>query len=198
MSLHATILAVAHSKGVFRTEDLPPRASVRRHLSELVKSGELVRASRGLYRLPGGDFTESHTLVEAARAAPRAVICLLSALLFHGLTTELPSEVWLALPRGAWRPRPSGLHLRLAYFSEPALSSGVEEHTLEGVRVRVYSPAKTVADCFKYRNKIGTSIALDALRDAWRARKATSDELWKFAKVCRVQRIMTPYMETLE
>lgn len=156
-----------------------------------------MRVGRGLYRRADLDVTENHSLAEASKAVPDAIVCLLTALRFHGLTTELPSEVWVALPPKAWRPRVERPRLHVVRFSGDALKSGVETHTLEGVRVRIYSAAKTVADCFKYRNKIGTSVAVEALRDAWRTRKASADDLTRYAKVCRVLNVMRPYMESL-
>jgi predicted transcriptional regulator of viral defense system len=132
---------------------------------------------------------------------PRGVICLLSALRFHGLTTQTPFEVWVALGHKAHRPsRTRDDHmtpLRIVRFSGEALTKGVEEHKHEGVMVKIYSPAKTVADCFKYRNKIGVDVAIEALRDCWRQRRASADELWGYAKICRVANVMRPYMEVI-
>jgi predicted transcriptional regulator of viral defense system len=132
-----------------------------------------------------------------ARRVPRGVVCLLSALLFHRLTTQLPSDVWLALPPKARRPKAAPVSLRLVHVSGKALTAGVEEHEIEKVRVKIYSPAKTVADCFKFRNKVGQDVALEALRECWRERKATMDELWRYAKICRVANVMRPYLESL-
>jgi predicted transcriptional regulator of viral defense system len=128
---------------------------------------------------------------------PRGVICLLSALRFHNLTTQNPFEVWMAIPHKAWRPKGEGVRLRLMHLSGHALTSGVEEHRIEGVPVRVFNPAKTVADCFKFRNKIGLDVALEALRDYRRKHRSGMDELWRFAKVCRVTAVMRPYLEAL-
>ncbi len=198
VAMHQHILKVAQQRGVFRAQDLPDHPSVRRHLTELVDAGDLVRIRRGLYRATESDLTEHHSLVEAARAVPDGVICLLSALAVHNLTTELPSRVWIAIGPKAWKPRLDRPSLRIARFSGDALTQGVELRSFEGVDVKVYNPAKTVADCFKYRNKIGTSVAIEALRDAWRTRAATAAELWHYAGICRVQRVMTPYMESLK
>ena len=131
------------------------------------------------------------------KSVPRGIVCLLSALRFHELTTQSPFEVWLALDRKAHRPAGGGVSLHIVRFSGRALTSGVEEYLIEGVKVRIYSPAKTVADCFKYRNKIGLDVALEALRDYWKSRHADADELWKYAKICRVANVMRPYMEAL-
>jgi predicted transcriptional regulator of viral defense system len=123
------------------------------------------------------------------------VVCLLSALQFHDLTTQAPFQVWLAIDRKAWLPKEPRLPIRIVRFSGPALEKGIEEHIIEGVSVKVYNPAKTVADCFKYRNKIGLDVALEALRDCRRERKCTNYDLWEYAKICRVANVMKPYLE---
>jgi predicted transcriptional regulator of viral defense system len=163
----------------------------------LHREGLLGRASRGVYYHPDTELTEHHSLAEAIKIAPRGVVCLLSALRFHDLTTQSPFEVWLALDRKAHRPAGNGVPLHVVRFSGPALTTGIEDHLIEGVEVRIYSPAKTVADCFKYRNKIGLEVALEALRDYWKGEVTSADELWKYAKVCRVANVMRPYMEAL-
>jgi predicted transcriptional regulator of viral defense system len=191
------LLDLARGQGVVRSTDLKSRGIPREYLSRLHKEGILERASRGVYYLPDTELTEHHSLPEAIKIAPRGVVCLLSALRFHELTTQSPFEVWLALDRKAHRPVGDGVPLHVVRFSGCALTSGVEEHLIEGVKVRVYSPAKTVADCFKYRNKIGLDVALEALRDYWKSDPASADELWKYAKVCRVTNVMRPYMEAL-
>jgi len=158
--------------------------------------GELKRIGHGLYALPGAKGRPEHqSLIEVAKRAPRAVACLLTALRFHELTTQAPFEIWIALPRGSWRPRRDYPPVRVMRFSGPALTEGVEKHKINGVEVRVYSVAKTVADCFKYRNKIGLDVALEALREARREKRVTSDDLWKYAKICRVAKVMLPYLE---
>jgi len=156
---------------------------------------------RGIYRQPNWEVTENHSLVEAAQRVPRGVICLLSALRFHGLTTQTPFEVWVAIDHKAHRPnciRDDYLTpLNIVRFSSGALTKGVEEHTIEGVTVKIYSPPKTVADCFKYRNKIGIDVALEALRDYWQKRRASAEELSHYAKICRGANVMRPYMEAI-
>ncbi len=142
-------------------------------------------------------MSEYHSLAQAARLIPRGVVCLLSALRFHGLTTQSPHEVWLTLPSKAWAAKAEYPRLRIIRAIGPALTAMVEEHQVEGVAVKIYSPAKTVADCFKHRSKVGLDVALEALRDAYRARKATMDELWAAARVCRMQNVMRPYLESL-
>lgn len=191
------ILKLAERRGVIRPADLESEAIPVRYLSRLEKRGLLRRVGRGLYERPGRPVTEQATLAVAARRIPNGVVCLLSALQFHGLGSQLPPRVWIAIPRTARRPATGNLPIRIVRFSGPAVSEGIERHRVEGVEVRVYSPAKTVADCFKYRNKIGLDVALEALRDCRRARKASNDELWRNAKVCRVANVMRPYLEAI-
>jgi predicted transcriptional regulator of viral defense system len=191
------LLELIRKQGVVRSADLRQRGIPREYLSRLHREGVLERASRGIYYLPETELTEYHSLVEAIKIAPRGIVCLLSALRFHGLTTQLPFEIWLALDRKAHRPAGDGVPLHVVRFSGRALTAGIEDHLIEGVKVPVYSPAKTVADCFKYRNKIGVDVALEALRDYRKSEGASADELWQCAKICRVANVMRPYMEAL-
>ena len=169
----------------------------RQVLSRLVESGELERVVRGVYRLPEHPLTEHHGLALVSAVIPHGVICLLSALQFHGIGTQLPSEVWIAIDRRARRPALKYPPPRIVRYSGAALTEGVESHRLEGQTVRVYNVAKTVADCFKYRNKIGLDVALEALREARRAKKASADALWRYAKINRVANVMRPYLEAV-
>lgn len=166
-------------------------------LTRLVTEGAIERIARGVYRLAEQPVTESHALAIAAVAVPNGVICLLSALQFHGIGTQLPSQVWMALDRRAWKPNPTYPPLRIFRYTGKALSAGVEVHRIEGRPVRVYGVAKTLADCFKYRNKVGIDVAMEALRAAWRAKRFNMDELDGYAAICRVQRVMRPYLEAL-
>jgi predicted transcriptional regulator of viral defense system len=191
------VLALARELGMLRPRDLARHGIAREYLVRLSRAGLLDRVARGLYILPDAELTENHSLAEAAKLVPAGVICLLSALRFYELTTQAPFEVWLALPPSARRPRIASPPLRIVRFSGRALTEGMEEHVIERVPVRVYNPAKTVADCFKYRNKIGLDVALEALREVWRERRATMDELWRYAGVCHVSSIMRPYLESL-
>ncbi|MFN2183435.1 MAG: type IV toxin-antitoxin system AbiEi family antitoxin domain-containing protein [Anaerolineae bacterium] len=191
------ILEIVAEAGVLRPRDLDAHGIPRIYLSRLCERGLLDRVGRGLYVLPDADVSEHHTLAEAGKRVPHGVVCLLSALRFHGLTTQSPSEVWLAIGNKAWRPQVDYPPLRFVRFSERTLEAGVEEHSIEGVLVRIYNPAKTVADYFKYRNKIGLDVALEALRDCRRQRRCTNDELWHYAKICRVANVMRPYMEAI-
>jgi len=189
------ILEMARKTGVLRVRDLIAHDLHPEYLRRLCARGILVRSGRGLYTLADVDATENHTFVEAAKKVPQGVICLLSALRFHGLTTQAPFEVWMAIAEKAWRPRTDYPPLRVFYFSEASLNSGVDVHQIEGVPVKIFSPSKTVADCFKYRNKIGVDVAIEALRDCRRQRKCTNNELWRFAKLLRVANVMRPYLE---
>jgi predicted transcriptional regulator of viral defense system len=191
------ILELVRKVGVLRPRDLDPYDIPRTYLSRLCTSGKLQRIGRGLYILPGTNATEHHSLAEACKRVPKGVVCLLSALRFHELTTQAPFEIWLAIGEKAWRPRLEYPPLRIVRFSHTTLSAGVEEHQVEGVTVHVYSPAKTVADCFKYRNKIGLDVAIEALRECWRSRRGTMDDLWHFAGICRVRNVMRPYLESI-
>ncbi len=191
------ILKLARHSGVVSTGEVRSEAIHHEYLRQLCAQGKLVRESRGLYTLPDADITVHHGLVQASKAIPKGVICLLSALRFHEIGTQAPHEVWMAIDRRAARPRVKHLRMRIVRFSGKALTEGIEERRVEGVAVRIYNPAKTVADCFKYRNKIGLDVALEALRDVIRGRKCSTDELWRYAKICRVANIMRPYMEAI-
>ena len=182
---------------VFRPRELDRVGIARQYLLQAKNRGLVRQVGRGLYVAEGGRVTEHHTLVEATKRVPHGVVCLLSALRFHGLTTQSPHEVWMAIAHKARHPRADYPPMRIVHFSGDAFSYGVKEKKLEGVIVRVFDPAKTVADCFKFRNKIGLDVAMEALRDCYRQRKATMDEIFVAARVCRVARIMQPYLESL-
>ncbi|KAF0220895.1 MAG: transcriptional regulator-like [Geobacteraceae bacterium] len=191
------ITGLARETGIIRPRDLEEYGIPREYLRRLCDKGVLERQSRGIYTLRGAELTEHHSLVQACKRLPKGVVCLLSALRFHGLTTQSPFEIWMAIDRKARLPKVEGMPLRLVRFSGEALTEGIERHRIEGVDVSVYCPAKTVADCFKYRNKIGLDVALEALRECRRERRCTMDDLWRFAKVCRVANVMRPYLEAL-
>ena len=190
-------LRVFRKGRLVRPRDLPAAGVPAWVLYELVKRGEVEQVSRGLYTLPGHSPTENHSYAEAVKRVPNGILCLLSALRFHELTVQNPPEVWLALPRSAWKPKFSGLHLRIVRFSGAALTEGVETHLVEGVSVRVTSVARTIADCFRYRNKLGREVALEALHEGWRKKRFTMDELWRFAELDRVTKVIMPYLETI-
>lgn len=188
---------VVRRLGVVRPGDLEARGIPRGRIYRLLRLGLVERKTRGLYVASDHDPTAEYALAQVAKKVPKGVICLLSALQHHELTTQLPHEIWVAIPEKARRPRVEYPPLRVVRFSGPALTQGVETHKIEGVPVRITSVAKTLADCFKYRNKIGLDVALEALREAWRERKVTMDEIDRFARVCRVERVMRPYLEAL-
>lgn len=192
-----SVLELLRERGPLRPRELAERGIPGDYLDRLYRRGEVDRVARGLYALPDADITEHHDLVAAARLVPKGVVCLVSALQFHGLTTQVAHEVWLALPSKAWAPRVEHPPVRVVRCSGASLTAMVEEHVVEKVAVRVYSPAKTVADCFKFRNTVGLDVALEALRDCWRGRRATMDELVAAARVCRMENVMRPYLESL-
>ncbi|BBL77316.1 type IV toxin-antitoxin system AbiEi family antitoxin domain-containing protein [Methylomagnum ishizawai] len=196
-SSHQTILDLADERGLIRPRDLAALGLPSVALTRLVRQGRLARVGRGLYGRPDRAVSEHGTLAGVARKHPQGIVCLLSALRVHDLTTQSPSEVWLAIPNKARAPRMDYPPLRIVRFSGAALTEGIEEHVIDGVPVRVTNVARTVADCFKFRNKIGLDVALEALREAWRARRSSMDELWRFAAPCRVANVMRPYLESL-
>ena len=191
------LLTLARRRGVLRPRDLEPEGLARETLRRLTAAGDLERRGRGLYVVANAATSEHEMLAAASARVPHGVVCLLSALRFHELTTQNPSEVWLAIDRRARAPAVRDLPLRIARFSGTARVKGIEEHEIDGVTVRIYNPAKTVADCFKYRRKVGTDVALEALRDCWRSKRCTMDELWRYAAVCRVTNVMRPYLEAV-
>ncbi len=190
------ILDVAKKQSVFRAGDIPDAADPRSTLCRLVSQGELVRVGRGLYALPNAEITENHSLAEAAKRYPGGIICLISSLFFHGIGTQLPYETWMMRQDRRITPD-KDFPVRFVYCTGAVFTYGVEKHRIEGAEVSIYTPAKTVADCFKYRNKIGLDVAIEALREGWREKRFTMDELWAAAKVCRVQSIIQPYVEML-
>src|ERR1039458_9381000 len=190
------VLEMASRLALGRPHDFEARGIARETLLRLYRRGLLVRPARGVYALAESPVTEHHSPAVPPQAVPRSVVCLLSALRFHGLTTQDPHEVWIAIDLKAHKPSLASPALRVVRFSGRALVEGVEAHEIEGVRVQVYGAAKTVGDCFKYRHKIGIDVAIEALRDVLRSRKATVDEIHRFAKVCRVANVMQPYLES--
>ena len=184
-------------KRIVRPRDLEALGIPREYLLRLHRQGKLIRTGRGIYTLPDAAVTERHSYAEVAKRVPEAVLCLLSALAFHEFTTQSPAAVWIALGKGARKPTILSPSLRVVRLTEPSLTEGVEKHTVEGVAVRVYSAAKTVADCFKFRNKIGLDVAIEALKDSLRQKKATINDIYRYAKICRVSNVIRPYMESL-
>lgn len=192
-----TIQRLFTRSGTLRSSELVEHGVSRTQLSRWVASGELQRLGRGLYALPDYAPNQHASLVEVARRAPQVVFCLLTALRFHELTTQSPFEVWIAIGNKEHPPRLSHPMLRVQRFSPASLHYGVEEHRVDGATLRVTDVAKTVADCFKFRNKVGLDVALEALRDAVQDRRTSTDAIWRAAKVCRVATVMRPHLEAL-
>ncbi len=193
----ARALALLATLGIARSSDLERAGISRTQIRRLRERGVVERVRRGLYTLPGAVLSEHHQFAEAAKRVPGGVICLLSALRFHGMTTQNPFEIWMAINRKAWRPRSESPPLRFVYLAGPTLEEGVEEHKVGGVPIRVFSPAKTVADCFMFRNKIGTDVAVEALREYRRLYPKRLDLVFRFAQVDRVARVLRPYLEAV-
>lgn len=196
-TLEQNVLALAKRQALLRPRDLAMQGLPTVALSRLVSAGKLERIARGVYSLPGRRFSEHRSLAEAALRVPRGVVCLLSALRVHGIGTQAPFEVWMAIPPHTPTPRLDTPTLRVVRMSGAALSEGVESIKMDGVAVPVFNADKTVADCFKYRNKIGLDVALEALRDGWTQGKLTMEALWHYATVNRVNNVMRPYLESV-
>lgn len=188
-------LDLIDSTGLVRPSDLEKAGISRQYVYRLCDSGVLRRIGPGLYMRADAEISENISLATVARRVPAAVVCLLSALRYHELTTQIPHRVWIALPPRSRVPVISGLALSVVQFSGTALSDGVEAVELDGVFVRITTPARTVVDCFKYRNKIGRDVAVEALRDAMDEGKATLGEIIRFAEMRRMSEVMRPYLE---
>jgi predicted transcriptional regulator of viral defense system len=183
--------------GLLRTKDAIRLGIHPRMLYGMRDAGELEKINRGHYRLAELPQLGNPDLVAAALAVPKGVVCLISALSYHGIGTQIPRTVDIAIEKDSKRPRIDYPPIRTFWFSGAAFTEGVQVCDIDGVAVRIYSPAKTVADCFKCRNKVGLDVALEALREAIRNRLATVDELFQMAKVCRVANVMRPYLEAM-
>jgi predicted transcriptional regulator of viral defense system len=189
--------AVLRARGIARLRELRDAGISAATISRMERRGEVIRLSRGLYQRPDAPLDAQHDLAEAAKRVPRGVVCLVSALSFHGLTDQLPRQVWLAVGHKAWPPRPGGTPIRIVRFTESLLGEGVETHAVEGVPVKVFGVAKTVADCFRYRNRIGLPVAIEGLQEALRQRKATPGDVYREAGRGRVATVIRPYIEAL-
>lgn len=191
------LVNLVRQKHIVRARDLERARIPRNYLGRLVERGQLQKLERGIYTAESLPASEHISVLEVSRRVPKGVICLLSALAFHEIGTQVPSEVWIAIDVKAWAPRITSPAVRIMRFSGKALHYDIQQKQVVGGTIRVYSPAKTVADCFKFRNKIGTEVALEALRDCYRQKKATMNEFFEAAKVCRVANVMRPYLESL-
>lgn len=183
---------------VIRTRDLTRLGIPRTALQTPLADGSISRISRGVYSVAGHLTSEHHGMAQATARVPNGVICLISALVFHEITTQSPHEIWLAVDRKARQPLDGFPPLHVVRFGGEALFTGTMTQAIDGVPVRITTVAKTIADCFKYRNKIGISIAVEGLREAWNQKKFTMDDLWKMARVCRVQNVIRPYLEAMQ
>ena len=192
------LLAMARTRPVLRAREVAAQGIHTGTLTRLARAGTLERVGPGRYRLAQQPrVTEYHDLAVAATSVPQAVVCLISALQFHGIGTQLPAEVWIAVPRGTRVPRLSTPPLRVVHISPDVFDRGIEPHRIEGQTVRVYSVARTIADCFRFRNSVGLDVALEALAEAWRGKRVDLDELHRLATTLRVQRVMQPYLEAI-
>lgn len=193
----AKALALTRRRGAIRLRDAMERGIHPEVLRRLVASGELVRPVRGVYALPDRDVTEHADLAQAAMLVPGGVICLLSALTYHRIGTQMPHEVWMMIPQRSHRPRVKHPPMRFVAASGPSLTDGVDSVTIDGQTVRIYNPAKTVIDCFRYRRHVGLDVALEALREALRKRRCTPDAIARYANTCGVASVVRPYLEAI-
>jgi predicted transcriptional regulator of viral defense system len=191
------IMRYIGTHGIVRSRDIEAIGLPREYLVRLHRQGKLNRPARGIYTLPDAHVTERHSYAEVTKRVPQATVCLLSALVFHEVTTQSPASVWIALSKGARTPALASPSLTIVRLSGPSLTEGIDKHQVEGVPVRVYSAAKTVADCFKFRNKIGLDVAVEALKDCLHQKKASIDEIYRYAQACRVSNVIRPYLEAL-
>jgi len=185
---------------IVRPKDIVAEGLPKDYLYQLAKKGVVVKIGRGQYQLPNSklnDITEWTSFVEVQRRVPKGVFCLLSALVFHNFTTQNPHDLWVAIANKAWSPEIGYPPVRYIRMSGPALDGCIETHLIEGVELRVYSAAKTVVDCFKFRNQIGLDVAIEALKEGWHKRKFSMDDLMNAAKLCRVSKVIQPYAETI-
>ena len=190
-------LAMLRRGGLMRMSEFRRAGITAATIARLEKAGKLSRLARGLYQLPDATVGSNHTLAEASKLVPRGIICLTSALAFHGLTDQMPARVWLAIGRKGWRPRLKYPPMRFAHFPSKQLRSGVEHHTIEGVSVPIFSIGKTVADIFRYRRTVGIAIAIEGLREAIRQRKTTPGEIARHASDGGVWKVIEPYVSAL-
>jgi predicted transcriptional regulator of viral defense system len=191
------LMELVRRNHIVRPRDLERARIPRNYLMRLVQRGLLQKLERGIYTAESLPASEHISLLEVSGRVPRGIICLLSALSFHEIGTQVPNEVWIAIAGKAWTPRITSPRVRIVRFSGAALDFGVQERQVIGGKIRVFSPAKTVADCFKFRHKIGIDVALEALRDSYRQKKASMSEFFEAARVCRVANVMRPYLESL-
>jgi len=197
MKSHALARHLLQSRGCVRARDLRAAGLESAQIARLVQRGDLIQLTRGLYALAGRSPAENEALVVVAQRKPEGFFCLLTALRFHGLTTQAPNAVWLGLGPGRHAPKLDWPPLRVVRYSGAGLVAGIEAHDRDGISLRVTSVARTVVDCFKFRNKIGLDVALEALAEARRERRASNDEIWRLATELRMANVMRPYLEAM-
>ncbi len=184
------------NRGILKASEILQLGISKEYLRKLCLQNQITKIARGYYVLPDYEFTDMQSIVEVSKQIPKGVICLLSALRVHDFTTQNPFEVWVAMERRAWKPTQTlSTQVRYIRFSGRAFETGIETKVINHIEVKVYCPAKTVVDCFKYRNKIGLDVALEALREGFRDKLFTMDELWEYAKICRMREVIRPYLE---
>lgn len=183
--------------GIHKTGEILAAGIYRRSLYGLRDSGDIIQVGYGLYRLAGEEPDSKSVYAELSIRIPKGIFCLISALDFHEIGTQVPYDHWVALPAGAHRPKIREYSVNFCFFKDNLYDLGLEKHNLGGNEIKVYCPAKTVVDCFKYRNKIGLEVAIEALRESLRAKKATIPEIIKFAEICRMKNVMMPYLEVI-
>ncbi len=188
---------VLETHGMLRLTELRNAGVTAATLSRMERDGEVVRLARGLYQLPDAELDAGHSLAEAAKRVPKGVVCLVSALAYHGLTDQLPKQVWMAIGRTDWTPKPNGTPIRTIRFADGLLADSVETHVIEGVPVKIFAVAKTIADCFRHRGKIGLGVAIEGLQEALRQRKASPAEIVRQAEHGGISTVIRPYLEAL-
>ena len=189
--------ALLEEHGIMRLAELRSAGVTAATVSRMARAGEVIRLVRGLYQLPDAPFDTSHSLAEAAKRLPKGVVCLVSALAYHGLTDQLPKKVWMAIGKKGWAPKPAGMPIRVIRFTESLLAQSVETHVIEGIPVKVFGVPKTIADCFRHRNKVGLSVAIEGLQEALRQRKASPAEIVRHAERGGISTVIRPYLEAL-
>lgn len=197
MAAKSPLGAILKKTPVLRAKEFGELGISRLQLLEYESKGDLIRIGRGIYASPKIQEEARYTWIQAAAVVPKGVLCLLSALRFHELTTQLPPDVWMALPRGTWAPKNPPMGVTFISLSKVYWESEVEQHLIAHFPIRVYSAAKTVVDCFKFRSKVGQDVAVEALRDFLKRNRGQSDRIWRLAQKARVQNIMLPYMESV-
>ncbi len=190
------VINAIKTRGILKASEIIELGISKEYLRKLCLQGVIAKLTRGYYVLPDYEFSAMQSIVEVSKQTPKGVICLLSALRVHNFTTQNPFDVWIAIEARTWKPAANAsTKVRYMTFSGQSFNAGIETKIIDNVEVKVYCPAKTVADCFKYRNKIGLDVALESLREGLREKLFTIDELWKYAKICRVHQVIRPYIE---